>query len=106
MRVLAGMSDCGHGRQDPAMCPHCNGTNDQHFLFNCSFCAKSRDEVDTIIVGPRVSICNFCIELANEVIAHEKAIKDEQQSGQEKASTDGKGTGSGEALPPYLRNQS
>ena len=34
----------------------------------CSFCGKSQDEVNRIIAGPGVYICNECIELCQEII--------------------------------------
>lgn len=35
---------------------------------NCSFCGKSQDEVDKLIAGPDVFICDECIELCNEIV--------------------------------------
>src|SRR5487761_1205296 len=35
----------------------------------CSFCAKSRSEVDRLIVGPGVYICNECIGMCDAGIA-------------------------------------
>ena len=37
----------------------------------CSFCGKYQDQVDRLIAGPGVYICNECIELCNEIIAEE-----------------------------------
>ena len=37
----------------------------------CSFCGKSQDQVRKLIAGPRVYICDECIELCNEIIAEE-----------------------------------
>ena len=34
----------------------------------CSFCGKSQDEVNRVIAGPGVYICNECIELCQEII--------------------------------------
>ena len=34
----------------------------------CSFCNRNQDEVDKLIAGPDVFICNECIELCNEII--------------------------------------
>ncbi len=34
----------------------------------CSFCAKSQDEVDRLIAGPDVYICNECVALCDEII--------------------------------------
>ncbi len=39
----------------------------------CSFCGKSQDEVDRIIAGPGVYICNECIELCQEIIDEERS---------------------------------
>jgi ATP-dependent Clp protease ATP-binding subunit ClpX len=40
-------------------------------LLGCSFCGKSQDQVRKLIAGPRVYICDECIELCNEIIAEE-----------------------------------
>jgi len=37
----------------------------------CSFCGKRRDEVEKLIAGPTVYICNECINLCNDIIADE-----------------------------------
>ncbi len=34
----------------------------------CSFCHKSQDQVERIVAGPGVFICNECIELCQEII--------------------------------------
>ena len=34
----------------------------------CSFCGKSQDEVDKLIAGPGVCICDECIELCSEIV--------------------------------------
>ncbi len=34
----------------------------------CSFCGKNQDEVEKLIAGPDVFICDECIELCNEII--------------------------------------
>lgn len=38
-------------------------------ILRCSFCGKSQNEVDRIVAGPNVYICNECIELSNEIIS-------------------------------------
>lgn len=35
---------------------------------NCSFCGRNQDEVEKLIAGPEVFICNECVELCNEII--------------------------------------
>ena len=38
----------------------------------CSFCGRSHSQVEKIITGPQVHICNECVKLCNEVLAEEK----------------------------------
>jgi hypothetical protein len=38
---------------------------------NCSFCGKSAAEVDKIVAGPNVWICDECVDLCNQIIAEE-----------------------------------
>jgi transcription elongation factor Elf1 len=38
---------------------------------DCSFCGKPADEVDKIVAGPGVWICNECIGLCNQIVAEE-----------------------------------
>ena len=40
---------------------------------NCSFCNKPQDEVKRLIAGPDVYICDECIALCNEIVAHDDA---------------------------------
>ncbi len=37
----------------------------------CSFCGKSQHEVKKLIAGPRVFICNECVDLCNDIIIEE-----------------------------------
>lgn len=37
----------------------------------CSFCGKSEDDVEKLIAGPTVFICNECVDLCHGII-HEK----------------------------------
>jgi len=36
--------------------------------FVCSFCGRSSDEVDAMVTGPGVNICNECVRYAEEII--------------------------------------
>ena len=38
----------------------------------CSFCGRIHSQVEKIITGPQVHICNECVKLCNEVLAEEK----------------------------------
>jgi len=46
-------------------------TSDGAEVFKCSFCGKSQKQVERLISGPGVYICEECIELCNEIIAEE-----------------------------------
>jgi ATP-dependent Clp protease ATP-binding subunit ClpX len=48
-------------------------TGDSGELLKCSFCGKSQKQVQQLIAGPGVYICDECVELCNEII-------DERQS--------------------------
>jgi ATP-dependent Clp protease ATP-binding subunit ClpX len=36
--------------------------------YSCSFCGRSSEEVDAIVTGPGVNICNECVHYAQEII--------------------------------------
>ena len=57
-------------------------TGESGELLKCSFCGKSQKQVQQLIAGPGVYICDECVELCNEII-------DERQSeGRETATAD------------------
>ena len=37
-------------------------------ILYCDFCAKSQNEVNKLIAGPKVFICNECIALCNQIM--------------------------------------
>jgi ClpX C4-type zinc finger protein len=37
----------------------------------CSFCAKTSDEVQKLIAGPAVYICDACVHACNDILASE-----------------------------------
>ncbi len=43
----------------------------------CSFCGKNKDEVQKLIAGPSVFICNECIALCNNIIEEKKSETEE-----------------------------
>lgn len=45
--------------------------NDENKQFRCSFCGKSESEVQRLISGPGVYICNECISLCNNILGGE-----------------------------------
>ncbi|MFC0676170.1 ATP-dependent Clp protease ATP-binding subunit ClpX [Brachybacterium hainanense] len=58
-------------------------TNESSDVFKCSFCGKSQKQVERLISGPGVFICEECIELCNEIIAEENQaaqVTEEEQA--------------------------
>src|SRR5574343_666845 len=52
-------------------------------LLYCSFCGKSQHEVQRLIAGPQVYICNECVDLCGDIIREETEAKigDKAESG-------------------------
>ncbi len=48
-----------------------NGSNSKEKNLICSFCGKSQDDVERMIIGPGVNICNECIELCYSLLGGE-----------------------------------
>jgi len=51
-------------------------------LLKCSFCGKSQKQVQQLIAGPGVYICDECVELCNEII-EERQAESTEQAGEE-----------------------
>jgi ATP-dependent Clp protease ATP-binding subunit ClpX len=49
-------------------------------LLKCSFCGKSQKQVQQLIAGPGVYICDECVELCNEIIEERLAEAGEEAS--------------------------
>src|SRR3954452_13920269 len=49
-------------------------------LLQCSFCGKSQKQVQQLIAGPGVYICDECVELCNEIIEERLAEAGEEVS--------------------------
>lgn len=39
---------------------------------HCSFCDKSQHDVKKLIAGPNVYICDECVAICNDILAHPK----------------------------------
>lgn len=50
-------------------------------LLKCSFCGKSQKQVQQLIAGPGVYICDECVELCNEIIEERLAESGEGATG-------------------------
>jgi len=44
-------------------------TRRMRHVLRCSFCGKSEHEVKKLVAGPRVYICDHCVEICNQVMA-------------------------------------
>ena len=42
--------------------------NEDIKMLHCSFCGKAQDQVERMIAGPGVCICNECVELCQTVL--------------------------------------
>ena len=40
----------------------------RRIFFECSFCEKNHNQVNRLVAGPGVYVCNECIELCSEII--------------------------------------
>jgi hypothetical protein len=41
-------------------------------VLRCSFCNKWQDDVQRLIAGPKIFICEECVEVCNDIIADDK----------------------------------
>src|SRR5213075_409727 len=48
-------------------------------VLRCSFCNKDQNDVPKLIAGPRVFICDECVEVCNDIIADDDRF--EKQAG-------------------------
>jgi ATP-dependent Clp protease ATP-binding subunit ClpX len=46
-------------------------SNDKGKIPQCSFCGKTKDEVQKLISGPSVFVCNECVKLCNDIMKEE-----------------------------------
>jgi len=53
----------------------------------CSFCGKTQDQVERLIAGPGVYICNECIELCEDILMDEMMAENGQKDAIENVAT-------------------
>ena len=56
-------------------------------ILHCSFCGKTQDQVERLIAGPGVYICNECIDLCEKIIEEEKESNEDDLDKLEKLPT-------------------
>lgn len=54
-------------------------SHDSNEYVACGFCGKPKEEVDHLIAGPSVYICDQCVDMCNDVLA-EQRTREEAQS--------------------------
>ena len=59
-------------RHAPAATQECAGPPSAR-AGRCSFCGKGDEQVERLIAGPNVAICNACVAICNQIIAHDRA---------------------------------
>ncbi len=52
--------------------------NDDNRNVRCSFCGKHQDQVQRIIAGPNIYICNECVQLCNEILGNETMLREDK----------------------------
>jgi len=50
-------------------------------MINCSFCGKSAEQVEKIITGPSVHICNECVHMCMDILSEEKTREAQIKAG-------------------------
>ena len=66
----------------------------------CSFCGKLQNQVERLIAGPNVYICNECIDLCNDIITEEDAFAG--KAGEKTAGKKDRSRSDGGAIQPPL----
>lgn len=52
---------------------------ESEMTIRCSFCQRPAPEVDKLIAGPGIYICDQCVNLCNEILAQESQTSDTAQ---------------------------
>ena len=50
-------------------------TSSEAEILRCSFCNKDQNDVQKLIAGPTVFICDECVEVCNDIIADDKRLE-------------------------------
>ena len=49
-------------------------------VMRCAFCGKTQDQVERMLVGPNIYICNECVELCYELLQEDGIVDDSRHS--------------------------
>ena len=61
----------------------------ERVIATCSFCLKPSDEVERLVAGPGVYICNECVDLCSQVISSPPKLPPRLTSWEESLDLDG-----------------
>ncbi|NLW12891.1 MAG: ATP-dependent Clp protease ATP-binding subunit ClpX [Clostridiaceae bacterium] len=64
----------GGGGQQPRSKKGTGSSQDIYTPVSCSFCGKSEGQVNRLIAGPGVFICNECVQLCEEILDEEMEV--------------------------------
>ena len=53
---------------------------DKSSAYYCSFCGNSQHEVEKLIAGPTVFICDLCVDLCVDILKEDKEMKKTKKS--------------------------
>ena len=53
-------------------------TSSEAEILRCSFCNKDQNDVQKLIAGPTVFICDECVEVCNDIIADDKRLEERE----------------------------
>src|SRR5215212_514487 len=72
-----------------------SGRSGHPVQYHCSFCGKSQEDVQRLVAGPDVYICNECVELCQEIISPDPLEQDlvASTSGGEQGEPEGRVSG-------------
>ena len=51
--------------------------NEKNHSDVCSFCGRPAEQVDGMVAGPNVNICNECIALCNDILENQYGLDSE-----------------------------
>lgn len=57
------------------------GQKKKDYQFKCSFCGKDQEQVQRLIAGPDVFICDECVALCNEILTQDKIYEEVEEGG-------------------------
>jgi hypothetical protein len=73
-RTVSGAVSLSREARREARAARLDGTVSDDDALLCSFCGKSKRQVEKLIAGPNVYICDECVELCTEILEEELGV--------------------------------